>query len=135
MSNSPSCASIWPLIQDRELNQTVKLKSELQQLAQQIMTMAGEQERRAQGGGVDGAHPTDRAMQRRQAERGAPPDSSIGRRAGPSTAMVPPPRNRPRRRAKQQAVFEGEDGDKSGDAGIRTLLDRLRDIPEPLTGP
>jgi chromosome segregation ATPase len=124
--------------EDRELNQTVALKSELQQLAQQIMTMS-EQARRAQGGGADGVHPTDRTTQRRQAERRAPPAAQQQHRApvwpkhgagshGAKPVVSEPPA------AKQQAVFEGEEGDKSGEPGIRTLLDRLRDIPEPLTG-
>lgn len=190
------------LIQDREAHQTAKLKSELQQLAQQIMTAAASQAeltRRNQGDG--GGHGSERNQDSRVIERrpaaaaaapaqprraptwpkqrpaeprpvaqgnaphraaafvevhAAPQSSVTAQSPSPAAPRVVAPApaqghgvghgigrdidhgaasaESTASPASAHAAADHGEGEKTGDAGIRSLLDRLRDLPEPLAG-
>lgn len=125
------------LAQDRETHQSAVLKTELQQLAQQIMISGavggGSEARPAEKrvGGVSPGprrreeaaplRPADPAGERRPKETGLP----AGNGGGKATPAAP---------AAAHEDSGGEDGDKPGEPGVRSLLDRLRDIPESLPG-
>jgi hypothetical protein len=150
------------LAQDRESQQTAVLKVELQQLAQQIMTTAAAQAELARwrpAAPAGGSRSTERAREARLAEQ--KPGAAPGQHRAPTwprgyearpkgqerpaelgPAMVEtstPPAEGARRpitpaTPPDKPESEGADGEKPGEAGIRSLLDRLRDMPEPLAG-
>jgi hypothetical protein len=139
------------LIQDRDARETVKLKSELQQLAQQIMTAAASQAdlaRRAQAapggaGHMGGAYGSDRNSERQLAARRPGPSpqpqarpAQTWPRRGPAADPKPRRQEGPASAASVETPASPGEGaeEKPGDSGIRSLLDRLRDAPGPLAG-
>jgi hypothetical protein len=159
--------------QEREAHHTVALKTELQQLAQQIMSLTAahvEQGLRHPGGatpnprpparnyGGDGsvtiesprqsapAWPNKRHGQENTPMAAREPGRDLGsaehsRLPTPATPLANATRMAPDETSghsssagNTSAGSETEGDEQKSDAGIRSLLDRLRDVPEPLAG-